>query len=436
MVLKLPKESAALFATLADYFGERQSPCRPTNAFAAPRACLERSPQPHRRNRWRRFTARPPPPPNPLPGLAVITPTLPYYLAEIGAPSVALWTGVIISSQLAAVVVGNSVWGRFSDKYGPHRAIQATMAGNAIFFGLSAAAFQPWSLVVIRFVAGLFSPLVPSLAYLFAVLTPAETTAGVGRYSLALLCAYVVGAAVVGASYDEVGWLGTSLITAGVAFLALAYISLRPVPASVAVGKVGVSTGVGAALRSPEFVAHGATAFTMGYAMNTMLAVMVVELSEHFRFTVRQTSYVFFAIPAVIAVCALFVVPTAVKRLGHERTIGVGIVIMLPTCALLTTPLARASVYSSIVLFQISIIALSFQQNPNQVISRLIGDTHKYTVNGTGAVVGAGRTCWAAGQAVGPVISLALYSALGHWATGLRGRCWARCSWPTCCCTS
>lgn len=345
----------------------------------------------------------------------MVTPTLPYYLQEIGAPSVALWTGVIISAQFAAVVVGNNVWGRFADKRGPHRAIQATMAGDAIFFGLSAAALQPWSLVVIRFLAGLFSPLVPALAYIFAVLTPAETTAGIGRYSLALLAAYVIGAAVVGASYDEIGWLGTSLVTAGVAFLALAYVSLRPVPQAVVVGKTGVSSGVGTALRSPEFVAHGSTAFTMGYAMNMILGVMVVELKEHFGFSVRQTSYVFFAIPAVIALSALFAVPASVARLGYERTIGVGVALMLPACALLAiTPVARASVWVSIVLFQGAIIALSFQQNANQAISRVIGE--RFTVNGTGAVVGAGRTCWAAGQAVGPVVSLALYQALGHWA--------------------
>lgn len=359
--------------------------------------------------------ARSPRPRAPLSaGLAVVTPTLPYYLQEIGAPSVALWTGVIISAQFAAVVVGNNIWGRFSDKYGPHRAIQWTMAGDALFFGLSAVALQPWSLVLVRFAAGLFSPLVPSLTYLFAALPPAETSTGIGRYSISLLLAYVLGAAVVSATYELIGWVGMSLATAGIALLALAFISLRSAPPGVNVGRVGASSGVRTALRSRDFFAHACTAFTMGYAMNTILGVSVVDLKEYFGFTVQQVSYVFFVVPAVMAFAAGIVVPASVKRLGLNRTIGVGAAIMLPVCVLLATPASRMSVYLAIVLFQVAIVALTFQQNANNVMSRAIGE--KYTVNGTGAVVGASRTFWAAGQAVGPACSLALYSSVGTWA--------------------
>jgi MFS family permease len=225
--MRLPKESAALLSTFADYFG-----------------------------------------------LAVISPTLPFYLEEIGVERIALWTGVIVSIQFAAVVIANNFWGRVSDRYGAHRAIMWTMAGDALFFGLSAVAFVPWSLVLIRFCAGLFSPLVPALSYLFAVLTPAETTAGIGRYAMALLCAYVLGAAVVGATYDEIGWLGMSLMTAAVAAGILLFVMLTPVPEGVKVdGKAKETSGVYEALRSSDFIAHGATAFAMGFAMNMILGV-------------------------------------------------------------------------------------------------------------------------------------------------------------------
>jgi MFS family permease len=142
--------------------------------------------------------------------------------------------------------------------------------------------------------------------------------------------------------------------------------------------------------------------------------VLVIELKEFFGFSVRQVSYVFFVVPAILGLCSLWLVPRAVARLGHGRTIGIGVVIMLPTCALLASPLARLSVWVSLVLFQLAIVGLSFQQNANQAVARLIGE--KYTHNGTGAVVGAGRTCWAAGQAVSPAVSLAMYESLGYWA--------------------
>jgi len=347
-------------------------------------------------------------------GLAVLSPTLPYFLQELGVANIALWTGIIVTAQFAAVVLGNNVWGAVSDRFGPQRAIQATMAGDALFFGLSAIATRPWSLLLIRFLAGLFSPLVPALACVFAVLTPAETTTGIGRYALSLLLAYVVGAAIVGAAYDEIGWVGMSLVTAAVAVVALCYVTFVPAPAGVLMGKRGEPSGVRAALLSAEFCAHAATAFLMGYAMNALLGVMVVELKEFFGFTVRQTSYVFFVLPAVLALCSLWLVPMTARSLGHERAIGIGSLILIPASALLASPAARVSPFATIVFIQLGVVGLSFQQNANQVIARHIGD--KYTINGTGAVVGAGRTAWAAGQAVGPAVSLALYSAVGHWA--------------------
>jgi MFS family permease len=342
----------------------------------------------------------------------------------------------------------------FSDRFGPARALQLTLLGDAIFFGLSAAATTTWSLILIRFSAGLFSPLVPALSFIFQTLRPEEMVGGMGRYTISITTAYFLGAALIGIAYETIGWLGTSLVTCAIAALAALYAFVLPVPASVAAAAAAVrvpSSGVRDALRSPEFIAHGSTAFAMGWLMNLALSVAVIELQLNFKFSVAEVSYVFLSVPAIITAWALLL-PTVSRAIGLRRSIGVGALLNMVSCALLASPLGSASAVSFITLFILAVVraarpawaengpvgsqegvvsaravasfvvatrsracgaracvafapnlpsvaaqvALCFQQNTNQALARGIGA--KYTVNGTGAVVGASRTAWALGQ--------------------------------------
>ena len=123
------------------------------------------------------------------------------------------------------MAAGNFFWGVVSDRLGPTRALQLTLLGAALFFGLSAAATTTWALVLVRFAAGLFSPLVPALALIFRVLQPAELVGGMGRYTVSITAAYFLGAALIGIAYEAIGWVGTSLVTCAIA--ARTIISLR-----------------------------------------------------------------------------------------------------------------------------------------------------------------------------------------------------------------
>eukprot|EP00966_Prymnesium_polylepis_P243744 5636784-Prymnesium_polylepis.2 len=75
-------------------------------------------------------------------GLALLVPSVPFYLSELGMTDeeVPVWNGVITTAQFAAVVVGNTVWGRVSDRTSSKLALQAAMVGDTVFFALSAVA--------------------------------------------------------------------------------------------------------------------------------------------------------------------------------------------------------------------------------------------------------------------------------------------------------
>jgi MFS family permease len=170
---------------------------------------------------------------------------LPFYLATIGVDDVPLWAGIILSGQFAAVVLGESaatllppaqsdvvpattiaaviarhclaqltypppedqrprqiitmtnaalsrlhyhdqlpgnlVWGVAADRFGARKVLQITMVGDAIFFAATGFCRNLPLLIVVRVFAGLSTPLVPSLAYIFEKCTKEGVVAGMAR---------------------------------------------------------------------------------------------------------------------------------------------------------------------------------------------------------------------------------------------------------------
>ena len=74
-----------------------------------------------------------------------------------------------------------------------------------------------------RFLAGVASPLVPSLMYILERATEegASKLAGVNAYSASVNFAYAFAGMIVGLFYSELGWTGLNLFSAAVAALAL-----------------------------------------------------------------------------------------------------------------------------------------------------------------------------------------------------------------------
>ena len=80
-------------------------------------------------------------------GLAVILPTLPFFMEEIGAGDTQvqeIWVGGIISAQYFFVLPGNLIWGYLCDRISSRRALQLSIVGDAIcFFGERCLPLQP-----------------------------------------------------------------------------------------------------------------------------------------------------------------------------------------------------------------------------------------------------------------------------------------------------
>src|SRR5919199_6851386 len=65
------------------------------------------------------------------------------------------WQGLINSSALAGSLVGSLVLGRLADRIGRRRIFQYAILWYAVFTALTATAWGPWSVMTLRFLAGI-----------------------------------------------------------------------------------------------------------------------------------------------------------------------------------------------------------------------------------------------------------------------------------------
>ena len=117
-------------------------------------------------------------------GLSMLTPIVPFMLSDQGRSdsNASMWMGVIMSAQFGGLVIGNFVWGTLGDRFGSQRVLGITMAGDVLFFALTAAVKNPVPLVIVRVFAGFSTPLVPGLLYILdRATTPVESVKGEQR---------------------------------------------------------------------------------------------------------------------------------------------------------------------------------------------------------------------------------------------------------------
>lgn len=360
-------------------------------------------------------------------GLAVLTPALPFYLQDLGISDedVPMWNGVITTCQFAAIIFGNIFWGRFTDRNGSQRALQLAMAGDTVFFALSAVA--PFGLrdeagavmlAVVRFGAGLFTPLVSAILFIFdRADSPQAVMRGMGNYAMAIMCAYALGGLAVGTLYEHTGWAPLNVITSAIAGLAFLYVTfLSAPPISLERPK---PEGVMRALRTAEFATHALTALCVGYSMNVGIFMFVIIAKEQFRWSAQVVGMVFISIPAIMMPIN-FIAPRVVARFGLHRPINVGSIVSCLSFSALAVWASHLSadedegsgsagegsasnVCILLTLFATCFISMIFQQNPNQARGKYIAD--KYAKNARGVVTSASRNFFAIGQAIAPIIS-------------------------------
>ena len=340
-------------------------------------------------------------------GLSAIMPVLPFHCRDKGW-DVNAWAGSISSAQFGAVMIACIIMGRVADRLGAKRAVQLAMAGNVVTFLLSAWAPSPGVLLAVRFGAGLCSPLVPALAYIFETVPLERVVHGTSAYMLAVVVGMQCGAGVVGL-YDRIGWLGIALLSSGISLLGL--VSTLPMLSARRGPDRPRPLHVRRALRSRHFVTHASVAFSIGFSFTTCFALLPVVLMEQ-EWAASRVSLVAFALALPTGAAALLS-PALTRRCGVQGVITGGLLVQVVCLLALCAPSCARNPAALITLCVVVQFAVFSEQPPNNSRAKTIGQ--HLTSGGTGTVTGWSRFVFSAGLAAGPVASLALHG-LAVWA--------------------
>lgn len=335
-------------------------------------------------------------------GLSAVVPLIPFHLSGDGAELEAAvqWSGAINSIQYVGVVLGCIFWGYTSDRIGAMRTLRITIVGDVIFFAATTAVTKPQPLLVVRVLAGFFSPLVPAAAYIFEVTDAEEAVKATGANAFAIALGYGLGTACIGL-YEVIGWVGVGSLASLVALLA----SLSTMPCCTAIPgghdpsrssqERAKPSGVAAALRSGNFLSQAASASALMFYFIGAQSILVIDLLERFEFSATRVSLVYVMAPSGYVV-SILLAPTLTAKFGLQPLVTCGMAVVAGCCSLLAIPAVSTQLPVLLGLWALATLGFSFAILPAQARAKLIG-VHQ-TTNGTGSITGTSRVIQSCGQ--------------------------------------
>ena len=370
-------------------------------------------------------------------GMAMLTPALPYFLSGLGmsTTAVATWTGAITTAQYAGAACGNMAVGAMGDALGSRATLSATLFGDIVLFSATAFSRHVTTLIVIRCLAGVSSPLVASLHYILRRATSKEhTLEGVNAYSISVNAGYAFGSVIVGLGYDALGWTGLNVLSAVVAAFALVTVlalvkneddaKLERSPSTR--GTLRESTRdatCGAEKKKPfsvyrtgAMVSHMVTAVNVGYQFMGFLVLFVLMAKQILGWSATAVGWSFIAIPIVNTLVMYYVIPPLIKHCGVHALITYSSACTMLTLAVFALPAVHTSPAGVMAVTVSLVLCVVTVQIPNQMRIKMIADA--FAPDDMGKITGASRVCFAVGQTSSPVVCAVLYVIHPSFAIG------------------
>ncbi|MFN8637344.1 MAG: MFS transporter [Chloroflexota bacterium] len=162
-----------------------------------------------------------------------VTPFTPLYIQELGVPDpteAGVWAGAIsgVSAVLGACVA--PLWGMVADRFGHRLMIQRALLGSGVVILATSFAQSPVQLLVLRVAQGMLSGVVPAIATVASLTTPARYLATVlGILQAAMFLGVSLGPLFGGVFADLFG-LRLGFLVAGTIMLVLTMLVTTLVP--------------------------------------------------------------------------------------------------------------------------------------------------------------------------------------------------------------
>lgn len=335
-------------------------------------------------------------------GLGLLSPLLPSFIDDQLDVSPA-WIGFVTCAQYLGVLVGGLIFGRVSDIYGRKAAIQIACIGDIIFFTATGFVQNVVQLLIIRFAAGLFTPLVPSISWVIdsGRGNPAAIASYMGIWAMLMSMSFMLGA-IVGGLLGGENWTIAHSISGGAALCALVVVSNADTPPRP--DENVKPRGVDFVLQAREYWGLIAMNVVVGAAFTGGIIAAQIILVIQLGATSLEMALFFVGTSIEHAIINFVLLPYSVKKYGSTfPAMRVSLYLTVVTYIIMCFDFAYDNFVGTCFVLTISTSLLPIFMTAANIISGQYAD--KYSENARGVVLGFSRLAFNVGQVLGPIVA-------------------------------
>jgi len=266
-------------------------------------------------------------------GYGIIIPLIPFYANEFQASPTSL--GILIASFAIMQFFFSPLLGKVSDKMGRKPIILLSLLISLISFTVFSFANSYLMLLFSRIIAGIATERAIAQAYVADVTDHQSRTKEMGKIGAAFGAGFIIGPALGGSlsiyGFSIPGYAAMILTLVNILFV----ISFLPEPnrdkeklEELTSASSGYLKGLRDSLRKPLFGPTLLILFIVTLAFSTIPVIVPLLSIDFFNFTSLELSYVFIYIGLIQIVMQGFLISRLSKRLGEEKLIAIGPILM------------------------------------------------------------------------------------------------------------
>jgi len=345
-------------------------------------------------------------------GYGMIIPLLPFYADEFQAGPAAL--GILIASFAIMQFLFSPLLGKASDKIGRKPILLLSLLISFIGFTIFSFANSYLMLLFSRIVAGLATERAVAQAYIADITDHKNRTKQLGKMGAAFGAGFIIGPALGGVlstyGYSVPGYAAMILTSINI----LSVVSFLPEPKKHEDDKqensdasLGYFRGILDSLRRPLLGPTLAILFIVTVAFSTIPVIVPLLSIDYFNFSPLELSFVFIYIGLVQIIMQGFLIDTFSKRLGDEKLIALGPILMAAGTILMPSFQNVASFFLGN-----SLLAAGFGMINTSIPAFL---SKRIALNEQGSILGISSSVASIANIPGPLIIGFIYAIAGSF---------------------
>ncbi len=343
-------------------------------------------------------------------GYGIIIPLLPFYANEFHAGPTAL--GILIASFAIMQFFFSPLLGKASDKIGRKPILLLSLSTSFISFTIFSFANSYLMLLFSRIIAGLATERAVAQAYIADITEHKSRTKEMGKIGAAFGAGFILGPALGGAlsiyGYSIPGYAAMILTLINILFV----ITFLPEPQrdkenTLENTNSGYLRGLLDSLKKPLLGLTLLILFIVTLSFSTIPVIVPLLSIDFFDFNSLQLSYVFIYIGLIQIVMQGFLIDLFYKRLGEEKLIALGPILMATGSLLMPT-------FQNVAIFYLTnaLLAAGFGMINTSIPAFL---SKRSSHNEQGSILGIAGSVTSIANIPGPLIIGLIYDLAGSF---------------------